>query len=157
LNWTGNVSVENTFLKGRSFPLALLQPLIEGSPGSYEFVSLQKGIGSEQLGSLFESEPEIRDRFTTHQELIDQALGFDQTAAVLLNTDLLITNDTAIAHLAGALGHPTWLLLKWSPDWRWGLDGHTTAWYPSLRLFRQPSEGDWPSVVQELIEALKQS
>jgi ADP-heptose:LPS heptosyltransferase len=70
---------------------------------------------------------------------------------------LLITNDTAIAHLAGALGHPTWLLLKWSPDWRWGLDGHTTAWYPSLRLFRQPSEGDWPSVVQELIEALKQS
>ena len=156
LHWTGNISVENTFLKGRSFPLSLLQPLIEESPRSYEFVSLQKGIGSEQLGCLLESEPGIRDRFTIHQEWIDQALAFDQTAAVLLNTDLLITNDTAIAHLAGALGHPTWLLLKWSPDWRWGLDGTTTAWYPSLRLFRQPTEGDWPSVVQMLIEALKQ-
>jgi len=157
LNWTGNVSIENTFLKGRSFPLALLQPLIEGSPRSYEFVSLQKGIGSEQLVSLFESQPEIRDRFTTHQQLVDQELGFDQTAAVLLNTDLLITNDTAIAHLAGALGHPTWLLLKWSPDWRWGLNGTTTAWYPSLRLFRQPTEGDWHSVVRELIQELNQN
>lgn len=154
LNWTGNVSVENTFLKGRSFPLALLQPLIEGSPQSYEFVSLQKGIGSQQLGSLFESEPEIRDRFTTHQQLIDQELGFDQTSAVLLNTDLLITNDTAIAHLAGALGHPTWLLLKWSPDWRWGLDGQTTVWYPSLRLFRQQVDEDWSGVVADVIDAL---
>lgn len=154
LNWTGNVSIENTFLKGRSFPLALLQPLIEGSPRSYEFVSLQKGIGSEQLGSLFESAPETRDRFTTHQQLVDQALGFDQTAAVLLNTDLLITNDTAIAHLAGALGHPTWLLLKWSPDWRWGLDGNTTIWYPSLRLFRQQVDGDWSGVVADVIDAL---
>jgi len=154
LNWTGNVSIENTFLKGRSFPLSLLQPLIEGSPRSYEFVSLQKGTGSEQLGSLFESAPETRDRFTTHQQLVDQALGFDQTAAVLLNTDLLITNDTAIAHLAGALGHPTWLLLKWSPDWRWGLDGNTTIWYPSLRLFRQHVDGDWSGVVADVIDAL---
>ena len=157
LNWTGNVSVENTFLKGRSFPLSILKPLIKGSPRNYEFVSLQKGTGSEQLCLLFESELQIRDRFTTHQQLIDQAMGFDQTAAVLLNTDLLITNDTAIAHLAGALGHPTWLLLKWSPDWRWGLVDNTTAWYPSLRLFRQPAEGDWHSVVRELIQELNRN
>ena len=156
LNWSGNISVENTFLRGRSFPLNLLKPLFESVDNSYEFVPLQKGRGSEQLAELLQSEPSLQSCFTTHQELIDQAVGFDQTAAVLLNTDLLITNDTAIAHLAGALGHPTWLLLKWSPDWRWGLDGRDTAWYPSLRLFRQPSEGDWKSVVQELIASLNE-
>ena len=112
-------------------------------------------MGSEHRLIWPQSDPALKIRFTTLQQLIDQAVGFDQTAAVLLNTDLLITNDTAIAHLAGALGHPTWLLLKWSPDWRWGLDGRDSAWYPSIRLFSQPSEGNWQSVVQQISASLK--
>jgi hypothetical protein len=79
---------------------------------------------------------------------------FLATTASLAGLDLLVSVDTAPAHLAGALGVPVWTLMSWIPDWRWGLSGTTTSWYPSMRLFRQPRRGDWLSVVEEVRAAL---
>ncbi|MEP1030507.1 MAG: glycosyltransferase family 9 protein, partial [Alphaproteobacteria bacterium] len=72
---------------------------------------------------------------------------FADTAAVVAGLDLVISADTAVLHLAGAMGRPAWGLLPFVPDWRWGLSGEATPWYDSLRLYRQPALGDWPSVV----------
>jgi ADP-heptose:LPS heptosyltransferase len=72
----------------------------------------------------------------------------------MANLDLVITVDTSIAHLAGALGVPVWIALVHSPDWRWMLQRSDSPWYPSARLFRQPHPGDWQSVVQEMAAAL---
>jgi ADP-heptose:LPS heptosyltransferase len=82
---------------------------------------------------------------------------FDDTAAVLTLCDLVITADTAPAHLAGALGRPVWVLVPFAPDWRWTLDGETTPWYPTARLFRQTSPGDWDAVLARVAAALKSS
>jgi ADP-heptose:LPS heptosyltransferase len=76
------------------------------------------------------------------------------TAAQMAHLDLILTVDTSIAHLAGALGKPTWLLLPALPDWRWLLDREDSPWYPTVRLFRQPKAGDWQSVVETLQRAL---
>jgi ADP-heptose:LPS heptosyltransferase len=80
---------------------------------------------------------------------------FADTAALVENLDLVISVDTAVAHLAGALGKPIWLLNRFAPDWRWLLDRHDSPWYPTLRQFRQPSPGDWTSVVLVVREALQ--
>jgi hypothetical protein len=72
---------------------------------------------------------------------------FSDTAAVLALCDLVITVDTAAAHLAGAMGRPVWVLVPYAPDWRWTRDGETTPWYPTARLFRQTSPGDWDAVI----------
>ena len=77
------------------------------------------------------------------QAEIDQAWDFLDALALISCCDLVISSDSCLAHLAGALGHPSWLLLAKVPDWRWGLAGESTAWYPSLRLFRQRQAGDW--------------
>lgn len=81
-----------------------------------------------------------------------QGCPFDigATAALVAGVDLVITVDTMVAHLAGALGAPTWLLLRHTPDWRWPSDGDTTIWYPGMRLYRQPEPGDWTSVVDQV-------
>ena len=76
------------------------------------------------------------------------------SAAVMMNLDLVISADTAIAHLAGALGVPVWLALAFVPDWRWTMHGSTTSAYPTMRLFRQPSPGNWPSVFQQMAQGL---
>lgn len=78
------------------------------------------------------------------------AFDIDATAALVAGADLVITVDTMIAHLAGALGTPTWLLLKHEPDWRWPRDGDATIWYPRMRLYRQPEPGDWSSVIDRV-------
>jgi ADP-heptose:LPS heptosyltransferase len=81
-------------------------------------------------------------------------LDFADTAALLSNLDLLITIDTAAAHLAGAMGLPTWVLLSHSPDWRWMLDRADSPWYPTMRLFRQPAPGDWDTPIMQIAAAL---
>ena len=81
--------------------------------------------------------------------------SFAMTAAAIRALDLIITVDTAIAHLAGALGVPTWLLLSWDPDFRWGLKGRQTIWYPNVRIFRQPKFRDWKSVIDEVMQELE--
>ncbi len=100
-------------------------------------LSLQKGYGAEQLGNC-----SFKDRFASCQEIVSNTWCFLETAAIVANCDLIISSDTAMAHLAGAMGKPTWLLLKNVPEWRWGMDGETSFWYPSMRLFCQKYPGN---------------
>ena len=107
-------------------------------------VSLQKGHGSEQLRKM----PDLA--VDLGPELIDLA----DTAAVMRCLDLVITVDTALAHLAGALGTPVWVALPAVPDWRWLLQREDSPWYPSMRLFRQTERGQWDEVFQRIKIAL---
>ncbi|MCP5230934.1 MAG: hypothetical protein H6948_02370 [Zoogloeaceae bacterium] len=81
---------------------------------------------------------------------------FADTAGALAQLDLLITVDTAVANLAGAMGKPFWVLLDVGPDWRWGLKGDASPWYPTARLFRQADAFDWSPVIEEVIDALRE-
>ena len=81
--------------------------------------------------------------------------GFVDTASIIKSLDLVISVDSAIAHLAGSLGKPTWLLLNYVPDWRWGLGGENTDWYPSMRIFRQEKPGDWSGLLKTVRVHLK--
>ncbi|MEB3168571.1 MAG: tetratricopeptide repeat protein, partial [Synechococcaceae cyanobacterium] len=149
LHWQGNPEAETLDLNGRSFPLETLAPLaaIEG----VRFVALQKGAGSEQL-----SQCSFRDRFVEAQDAVSDCWDFQDCAAIVASCDLVISNDSAVVHLAGALGVPTWLLLQQVPDWRWGSSGSTCGWYPTVRLFRQHHHGHWPAVVAELEANLRE-
>jgi hypothetical protein len=81
--------------------------------------------------------------------------AFIDTAAIMANLDLVITSDTSIAHLAGALGRPVWIALKYVPDWRWLTTRSDSPWYPTARLFRQTTLDDWQGVVSEIAAALR--
>jgi tetratricopeptide (TPR) repeat protein len=137
--WQGNPHHPSD--RARSFPLSLLAPLA-GLPG-VRLISLQKGFGREQIAMFSQ-----RDALVDLGSRLDEGTGaFIETAAVIKNLDLVITADTVIAHLAGALGAPVWLLLSAVPDWRWGRSGNTTPWYPSMRLFRQSRLLQWQDVL----------
>jgi tetratricopeptide (TPR) repeat protein len=148
--WQGNPALEkHIWARGRSVPLVSFEPLMR-LPG-ISFVSLQKGRGIEQLRSV-----SFADRILDLSEDLDAgADAFLDTAAVMSSLDLVISSDTAIAHLAGALGHPVWTALTFSPEWRWLLDRADTPWYPRMRLFRQRTDGDWAAVVQAMATALQ--
>jgi ADP-heptose:LPS heptosyltransferase len=80
---------------------------------------------------------------------------FADTAALIDNLDLIITIDSAVAHLAGAMAKPVWVLLPWRSDWRWLSDRDDSPWYPTMRLFRQPKPGDWDAPMQQVAKALR--
>ena len=141
--WQGAISKIDV---GRSFPLTLFGEISE-IPNT-ELISLQKGAGESQVESidfkLINLGPNID---TEHDAFLD-------TAAVMVNCDLIITSDTAIAHLAGALGCPVWVALKYVPDWRWMLQTSDSPWYPSMRLYRQSKLGDWITVFYKMKQDL---
>lgn len=143
--WQGNP--QQPADRHRSFPLALFAPLAR-MPG-VRLISLQKGHGTEQIAALPEPFPLV----DFGQEL-DAAGPFLDTAAVIASLDLVITADTSIAHLAGALGAPVWIALGRSPEWRWLWDREESPWYPTARLFRQQRSGDWAGVFRRMAEAL---
>ena len=93
-------------------------------------------------------------RFVDCQEEINRTWDFVETVAIIANCDLVITCDTVVAHLAAGMGHPTWLLLTTVPDWRWGMTGDTSFWYPSMGLFRQRERGNWAEVMDRVATAL---
>src|SRR5208337_4826561 len=102
-------------------------------------ISLQRDAGVEQLATLGAGM-----KVETLGEEFDAGLdAFLDTAAVMQHLDLVITCDTSVAHLSGALGRPAWVVLKRVPDWRWMLDRGDNPWYPTLRLFRQTTDGQW--------------
>jgi hypothetical protein len=111
-------------------------------------ISLQKEDGLDQLAAL----PGREAILNLGPSLTD----FQDTAAVMMSLDLVITSCTAAAHLAGGLGRPVWLALKAVPHWTWLLDRDDCPWYPSARLFRQTRRGDWEGVFQRITEALRQ-
>lgn len=129
----------------RSCALSMFSPLF-GLKGIRLF-SLQKGPASSELREM----PEVSD-------LAPVLHDFTDTAAVIMNLDLVVSVDTAVAHLAGALGKPVWVLLPYAPDWRWLLNREDSPWYPSARLFRQETAGNWEDVllrVRDQLEELK--
>lgn len=148
ITWQGNPAHETTNFRGRSLPLELFNSITACTEGT--LVSLQKGSGSDQLEAC-----SFRNRFAGCQSEISQNTCFSESAAILANCDLVISSDTALVHLAAGMGKPTWLLLKDVPEWRWGLHGSQSFWYPSLRLFRQSKRGDWQRVIEEVCAALK--
>jgi len=125
---------------GRSPRLAPLRPLLDTN--GIRVFGLQLGDGRRDLEGAA-----LPDRFT---DLGPAIADFADTAAILAGLDLLVTSDTGVAHLAGALGRPAWVLLPAVPAWRWGLSGAASPWYPTLRLYRQPAPGDWATPVARM-------
>jgi tetratricopeptide (TPR) repeat protein len=143
--WQGNPA--GAIDKGRSVPLTEFGPIaaIKG----VRLISLQRKHGVEQLAHL----PDDM-RVETVSPFDDGKDAFIDTAAIMENLDLVITSDTSVAHLAGALGRPVWLATKHIPDWRWMLGRSDSPWYPTMRLFRQAVPGDWTSVFAQMADAL---
>jgi Flp pilus assembly protein TadD len=145
LAWRGNPNFEND--ADRSLPSLMTLAPLAAVPA--HFVSLQKGPGEEEAWSP----PAGMELHAVGAQLAD----FAETAAVIANLDLVISVDSAVAHLAGAMGKPCWLLLPdYRCDWRWMTERDDTPWYPFTRLFRQPREGGWAPLVAEVAVALAQ-
>ena len=149
ISWQGNS--ESPADAGRSFPLNSFAGLAT-IPG-VRLISLQKNKGTVQLESL-----PVPMRVETLGDNFDAGPdAFLDTAAAMECLDLVITSDTAIAHLAGALGRPVWVGLQFVPDWRWQLTRSDSPWYPTMRLFRQHTRGHWHSVFMAMENALRGS
>lgn len=140
LVWAGNP--EHSKDQFRSLELGLLAPLFELA--GIDWLSVQLGAGQKTL--------QQQDWPVT--DLSADIEDFTDTAAILSNVDLLISIDTSVAHLAGAIDCPTWLLLHYDPDWRWLVKGDTSRWYPSMRLFRQAKQYQWQGVIEQVKLAL---
>jgi tetratricopeptide (TPR) repeat protein len=128
----------------RSIPLDLLKPLFELP---HEFHMLQKEIRSDDQKVL-----ELFPHIQIYQEYL---VDFSDTAALIEEMDLVVSVDTSVVHLAGALGKPVWVLISWAPDFRWLLDRTDNPWYPTATLFRQPERGNWEHVIEDICQKLK--
>jgi cytochrome c-type biogenesis protein CcmH/NrfG len=151
LCWAANPALEESVAARRSrkksLTLAQLEPLFD-VPG-VRFISLQTREAAAQIAA---GPPRVRER------LFDASAGlhdFTDTAALIANLDLVISVDTSVAHLAGALNHPVWVALPWQADWRWHNEGERSEWYPSMRLFRQEALNEWGGTIARLRTALE--
>jgi tetratricopeptide (TPR) repeat protein len=142
LVWAGSPTHKKD--RKRSMNFEAFKPLAD-IPG-ITFYNLQKGEAAAQI----KNKPKGMKLIDMAKELVD----FTETGALIKNLDLVISVDTAVAHLTGALGKPVWTLLPYAPDWRWMLNRKDSPWYPSMRLFRQPAPGDWDSVIQSVKDCL---
>jgi tetratricopeptide (TPR) repeat protein len=142
LAWAGSPTHKRD--RQRSIVMERLLPL--AAVKGVHFFSLQKGVDIDR--SCFSKFGII--------DVADELKDFAQTAAVMANLDLVISVDTAVAHLAGALGKNVWTLLPWVPDWRWLLGRDDSPWYPTMRLFRQTQRGDWGIPIERAAQALKE-
>jgi tetratricopeptide (TPR) repeat protein len=148
LVWSGNPDHRED--RHRTLPPAYLAPLLAAGAGAappVRFFSLQKGERAARLADLQAHAPVA--------DLGPDLADFADTAAALLSLDLVITVDTAVAHLAGALGRPVWTLLAYAADWRWLRGRDDSPWYPTMRLFRQDGPGDWSPVIARVAAALQ--
>ena len=142
LVWSGSTAHRND--RNRSIAFAEILAVV----GDWaEWTSLHKDV-SESDAALLASRKDVR-------HLGGRLRSFADTAALVELMDVVVTVDTSVAHLAGAMGKPVWILLPFNPDWRWLLDREDSVWYPSARLFRQPALGDWAPAVRRLSENLE--
>ena len=148
INWQGNLKMEKVSYPGRSIPLKDFSVLFNRN--EITMVSLQKGYGSEQLDDC-----SFKNKFVKCQPQIDSTWDFLENAAIIDNCDLIITCDTSIAHLAGGMGKKVWLLLRDIPYWTWGLEGESSFWYPTMRLFRQKEKNNWKDVMERVSESIR--
>ena len=142
--WQGS---KNKIDIGRSFPLNLFKGISELK--GLELISLHKGEGEKQINDIDFELTILGDDFDSGEN------AFVDTAAVMTNCDLIITSDTATAHLAGALGRQTWVVLKKIPEWRWMLNLNYSPWYCGMTLYRQHQQGNWTNVFKRMQEDLK--
>lgn len=142
LVWSGNPDHLNDF--NRSIPFARFADAL---PQGVEAVSLQETVREGDAAALA-AQPGVR-RFD------GRIADFGDTAALASLMDVVVSVDTAVAHLAAALGRPTWILTPFAPDWRWLAEGRNSAWYPSVTLYRQPALGDWIGPLAEIRQALE--
>jgi hypothetical protein len=141
LVWAGNPEHPSNF--SRSLAPELLAPILKQKGiQAYSLQVARKGVARApgDLGII---------------DLTADIADFADTAALIAELDLIISVDTSVAHLAGALGRPLWLLLSFVPDWRWGLGREDSPWYPTMRLFRQSVAGEWESVIQRVADELR--
>ena len=142
LAWTGRPTHPND--RRRSLPLSALEPLAQA--GRAAFVSLQTPLPARDVQAM--------KLFPHMTDLSADLTDFGETAALIENLDLIVTVDTSMGHLAGALGKPVWILIPKAADWRWMLERNDSPWYPSARLFRQQKPGAWDEPLQRLRAAL---
>ena len=142
LVWSGSRAHKND--RNRSIPFEVIRPILDLP---FSFHCLQQEIREEERGTV-----EAAQSLTCYERLL---LDFTDTAALILEMDLVISVDTSVAHLAGVLGKPVWILLPYTPDFRWLLERADSPWYPSARLYRQDLRREWPSVIQTVVEDLK--
>ena len=140
--WQGNPEMEKSY-RNRSIALESFSKIIQNN--KINLLSLQKGFGSEQLENC-----SFREKFVSSQEKINSTWSFLENSAIIANCDLIITCDTAVAHLAGGMGKSVWLLLKDIPYWTWGLSSEKTFWYPTMKLFRQNKKNDWEELMDRV-------
>ncbi len=136
----------NTNDHRRSMPLQEFAPLLQRDDA--EFFLVQKDIREADQTYLLQA--------SKLRQVANDIADFDDTAAIIANLDLVISVDTSVAHLSGALGTPVWILLPWAPDWRWLLDRDDSPWYPNARLFRQDQAGDWRGVIERVSSTLNE-
>ncbi len=146
ITWQGNPSYPGD--RWRSVPLRFFEPL--AAVPSVRLISLQAINGLDQLSGL--PEGMVVEDFGA--EIANNTNGLEHIAAIMANLDLVISSDTSVVHLAGALGVPTWLAVNSAPDWRWQQQRTDSSWYPSLRVFRQRRRGEWQDLFAEIAEAL---
>jgi len=142
--WAGRSTHNNDL--NRSMSLSAFAPI--AALDGISLVSLQTGPAQSAIADYFDRAPLLN--------LGAEIADFADTMAIIETLDLIVTVDTAVAHLAGAMGKPVWILLPYAPDWRWLLERSDSPWYPTARLFRQPSPGDWASVARRVGEALSE-
>ncbi len=147
INWQGSKKMESTYL-GRSIPLNKFAKIVEKNDIS--LISFQKGFGSEQMEKC-----SFKEHFVNCQDQIDEIWDYSETAAIIENCDLIITNDCSLGPLAAGIGKKVWLLLRDSPFWYWGLQGERTFWYPTMKLFRQKELHNWDEVIERVSTALQ--
>jgi hypothetical protein len=144
INWQGKKDPENEIMKGRSFKLQEFKEISKLS--HIQLVSLQNGYGREQLETC-----EFKDKILDFGD----NLSLDDTSAIIMNCDIIITPCTMIAHLSGSLGKETWVLIKKIPYWFWGLNTEKNIWYSSVKLIRQNKNGEWSNVFEKVKSKLK--
>jgi hypothetical protein len=142
LAWSGRPTHPND--RRRSMQLSRLASI--GAIDGHAFVSLQKPFPPADMEAV--------PQFPGLADMSSALTDFDETAAIIANLDLVITVDTSMGHLAGALGKPVWILVSKASDWRWLVDRNNTPWYPTARLFRQSQPGVWDPVVADVAAAL---
>jgi hypothetical protein len=142
LAWAGHARHPND--RNRSIDLRLLEPLL--ALDGISFIGIQRDLRGDDR--------EVLARHVSITDIAEQLTDMADTAAVTSLANLTISVDTSVVHLAGALGREAWVLLPFSPDWRWTLTGEHSPWYPLVRLFRQSSPGDWPGVIEAVRQVL---
>lgn len=143
LVWAGNPAHQND--ARRSLPLETLHAWLGNVDAAFYSLQLERGLNAASQ----------KQNASWLADLAPLLADYADTAALVTQLDLVISVDTSVAHLAGALGRPVWLLLPFAPEWRWLVDRPDSPWYPTMRLFRQPAAGDWNSVLKEVSERIK--